>query len=128
MRNNILLKSFILVLAFSIFGCENLDSKKTALIHENGDQKVEIQLLNGKDYLEYDNTTETNFVLTNIDRKNFIVVGQGIRVLGGTEGTMNTSICVIKDKLETDTLKVKVVYGKDPKENHEFFIPIKRAE
>ena len=128
MRKNILLKTFIVGLAFSIFSCGNIVSKKTELIYENGNQKVEIQILNGKDYLEYEKPTTTNFVLTNIARKNFIVIGPGIRVIGGTEGVMNTSICVYKDKLETDTLKVKVVFGKGSKENHEFYIPMKREE
>jgi len=104
---------------------DKYEPEKTNLIYENRNQKVEVQILNGNDYLEYEKPTETNFVLTNIDPKNFSVYGIGIRVISINERTMKTEIQVPINSLETDTLNVKVGFGKSPEENHEFNIPIK---
>ncbi|MCG2432229.1 hypothetical protein [Aequorivita xiaoshiensis] len=98
------------------------------LIYENGIQKVEIKILNGNDYLEYDKPTKTDFVLTNIEPKTFSVYGAGIRVLGTKGETMKTEIKVPINYLETDTLNVKIRFGEKPEENHEFNIPMKTTE
>ena len=128
MKKNILLKSFFIFISLTIYSCGKSGTKKTALIYENGKQKVEIQILNGNDYLEYDKLTETNFVLINIEPTMFSVSGAGIRVLGTKNGTMRTEIKVPSNYLETDTLNVKVRFGKKPEENHEFKIPMKKVE
>ncbi|MCL8009468.1 hypothetical protein M8845_18755 [Gelidibacter japonicus] len=128
MKKNILIKSIIIFLTLTIYSCENSKTEKTELVYENGNQKVEIQILNGNDYLEYDKLTETNFMLTNIEPNTFSVYGAGIRVLGTKNGTMKTEIKVPSNYLETDTLNVKVRFGIKPEENHEFNIPMKTAE
>ena len=98
------------------------------MIYENGNQKVEIRILNGNDYLEYNEPTEMNFVLTNIEPNTFSVYGAGIRILGTKDGTLKTEIKVPNNYLENDTLNVKVRFGKKPEENHEFNIPMKTTE
>jgi len=115
-------------MTFTIYSCRNSETKKTDLIYKNGNQKVEIQILNGNDYLEYDKPTEINFVLTNIEPNTFSVYGAGIRVLGTKGGTIRTEIKVSNNHLETDTLKVKVRFGEKRKEKHEFNIPMKIKE
>ena len=128
MKKNILLKSIIIFLSLTIYSCGNSETKKTELIYENGNQKVEIRILNGNDYLEYDKQTETNFVLTNIPQNDFYVIGLGISVIQNKNGIMKTQIKVPRNYLKTDTLNVKVSFGKKPEENHEFNIPMKIAE
>jgi len=128
MKKTLLLKSFIIFLTLTIYSCGNSETNKTELIYENGNQKVEIQILNGNDYLEYDKPAETHFVITNIEPKTFSVSGVGIRVLGTEGGTLKTEIRVPNNYLETDTLKVKIRFGKKPEENHEFNIPIKTTK
>ncbi|MBT0609200.1 hypothetical protein [Aequorivita echinoideorum] len=122
------LKSIIIFISLTIYGCEKPETKISELIYENGNKKIEIQIQDGKDYLEYDQPTETNFVLTNIAQNNFYVIGPGISVIQNKNGIMKTQIKVPRNYLETDTLNVKVSFGKKPEENHEFNIPMKTAE
>jgi len=128
MNKNIALKSFIVFMTFTIYSCRNSETKKTDLIYKNGNQKVEIQILNGNDYLEYDKPTEINFVLTNIEPNTFSVYGAGIRVLGTKGGTIRTEIKVSNNHLKTDTLKVKIRFGEKREKKHEFNIPMKITE
>jgi len=128
MKKNLLLKSFIILFTLTIFSCGKSETKKKELIYENGKQKVEIQIPNGNDYLEYDKPNETNFVLTNIEPNTFSVYGVGIRIIKIKDGTMKTEIKVPSNYLETDTLSVRVRFGKKPEEKHEFNIPLKTAE
>ena len=128
MKKNLLLKSLIIFLTLTIYNCGNSDVKKTELIYENGIQKVEVKILNGNDYLEYDKPTKTDFLLTNIELKTFSVVGVGIRVLGMQDGIMKTEIKVPNNYLEKDTLNVRIRFGKKTEENHEFNIPMKTVE
>ena len=128
MNKNILLKLLVIFTSLTIYSCGKSENKKTELIYETGNKKIEIHIQNGKDYLEYDQPTETNFVLTNIQQNNFHVIGPGIRVIQNQNGIMRTQIKVRRNYLETDTLKVKVSFGKKPEENHEFKIPMKTAE
>jgi hypothetical protein len=123
-----LFKSFIIFLTLTIYSCGNSETKKTELTYENGDQKIEVQILTGNDYLEYDIPTKTNFILTNIDFRNFYVIGVGIRVLENQNGIMKTEIKVPSNYLESDTLNVKVNFGEKSKERIEFNIPVKTAE
>ena len=115
-------------MTLTIYSCGNSKTEKTELVYENGNQKVEIQILNGNDYLEYDKPIETNFLLTNIELNTFSVYGAGIRILGTKDGTLKTEIKVPNNYLENDTLNVKVRFGKKTEENHEFNIPMKTAE
>ena len=105
-----------------------MENKKPQLIYENGNQKVEIKILNENNYLEYDRLTKVNFVLTNIEPKTFVVMGAGIRVLKTKGGIINTEINVPNNYLETDTLNIKIRFGKNRVENYEFYIPMKKAE
>ena len=127
-NKNIVLRSFIVLLTLTLNSCGNSETKKTDLIYKNGSQKVEIQILNGNDYLEYDKPTETNFVLTNIEPNTFSVYGAGIHVLGTIDSTMKTEIKVPNNHLKTDTLKVKIRFGEKREKKHEFNIPMKIKE
>lgn len=124
MNKNTLLKSFIIFLI--LISC-SFGNSETQFIYENGNQKVAIKILNGNDYLEYDKPIPTDFVLTNIDPKKFMVVGAGIRLLEIKNGVMKTEIKVPSNYLKEDTLNVRVRFGNKPEENHEFNIPIKRT-
>lgn len=126
MNNRILLKIFIIALALGICGCEKPNTNKTKLIYENGDQKVEIKILNENEYLEI-RSIRTNFVLTNIEPNTFSVYGIGIRILGMKKGVMKTEINVSTDYLKTDTLNIDVRFGNKPEENYEFKVPIKKT-
>lgn len=128
MKTNILIKSLLFFVTLIIYSCGNVKNEKPQLTYENGNQKVEIKILDGNNYLEYDKPTKTDFVLTNIEPNTFIVAGAGIKVLGTKNGIMKTEIKVPNDYLETDTLNVKVRFGKNPEETHEFYIPMKKAE
>lgn len=127
MKKNIFRKSIVIFISLTIYGCQKPETRETELIYENGDKKIEIQIQDGNDYLEYDQPTETNFVLTNIPSNEFYVIGPGISVIQNKNGVMKTQIKVLRNYLETDTLKVKVRYGKKPEDVHEFNIPMKTS-
>jgi hypothetical protein len=128
MRKSILLKSIIVLLTLTFYSCGFFEDKKRELIYENESKKVEIQIMNGNDYLEYGTPTETNFVLTNIELNTFSVYGSGIRILGTKDKTMKTEINVPNNYIKKNTLTIKIRFGKKPEENHEFNIPMKTAE
>jgi len=128
MMKNILPKLIIIFLALSIYSCRSTEVKKTPFIYQNKNRKVEIQILNGNDYMEYNKPTKTNIVLTNIEAKTFSIYGTGIRILEIKGGTIKTEIKVPQNHLATDTLNVKIRFGKKVKENHDFNIPMKKME
>jgi membrane-bound inhibitor of C-type lysozyme len=128
MRDNLTVKIIVTFIALIVTSCGKQQSKNAEFTYQNGNQKVEIQILNGNDYLEYEKPTETNFILTNIEPNTFAVYGAGIRILGTKNDTLKTEIKVPNNYLENDTLNVKVRFGKKPEENHEFNIPMKRAK
>ena len=101
-------------------------SSSNRFIYQNGNQKIEMKLLNGKNYLVYDNSTETEFIITNIELKDIIVYGAGIRIIGNSEGKLKTEINVPKNYTESDTLTVKIKIKE--KEKLEFNIPLKSTE
>ncbi|MFT5892291.1 MAG: hypothetical protein ACI9Y7_002401 [Dokdonia sp.] len=128
MKYNRTLVFLIISLIFMISSCQNSTDEKIEFIYENGNRKVEIQILNGNDYLEYDEPINTNFVFTNIEPQNYHIYGAGIRILGINDGIVKTEIRVPKDYLENDTLPVMVRYGSGSNEVREFKIPIKIVE
>jgi len=101
-------------------------SSSNRFIYQNGNQKIEMKMLNGKNYLVYDNSTETEFIINNIELKDIIVYGTGIRIIGNGEGKLKTEINVPKNYTESDTLTVKIKIKE--KEKLEFNIPLKNAE
>ncbi len=128
MSKILLLKSISLFFIFFVYGCKNSDAKRSKFIYENGTQKVQLKILNGNDYLEYDTPTETNFEFTNNNPFYFTVLGTGINILELKPGILKTEINIPNNSLETDTLNIKIKFGKEPKEKCEFNIPVKRIK
>ncbi len=128
MRENLSFKLIVIYITLTISSCGKQEPKNAKFTYENGSQKVEIQILNGEEYLEYEKSTETDFILTNIEPNSFSVYGVGIQILGTRNGTMKTEIKVPNNYLENDTLNVKIRFGEKPEENHEFHIPMKISE
>ena len=128
MRENLSFKLIVIYVTLTISSCGKQESKNAKFTYENGSQKVEIKILNGEEYLEYEKSTKTDFVLTNIEPDNFSVYGVGIQILGKKDGTIKSEIKVPNNYLENDTLNLKIRFGEKPEENHEFHIPMKILE
>ncbi|MBC7000906.1 hypothetical protein [Cytophaga sp. FL35] len=126
------MKKFFLVatiLVFTITGCKNQQTDKVNLVYENGIEKIVVEIENGQDFLFYDQPTKTNFVVTNIDPIDLVIMGLGIRVLGTEDGTkMTTEINVPSNHLDKDTLTIKVRYGENYKTGHDFNIPLRNLK
>ncbi|MCH8536033.1 MAG: hypothetical protein LAT51_13255 [Flavobacteriaceae bacterium] len=116
----LLLAGIILVSVFTSYYSKT--EKKQKFIYENGNQKIEIKILSGNDYLEYNKPIRTNFELTNITASDLMIVGRGVRFLGSENGNVKTQIKVKNNDLESDTLAIRVRFGEQPEENHEFLV------
>ena len=121
MKNQILILLLSLILSF--YSCEK--AQKDNIVYKNGDKKVEFKILNGNDYLEYDKSIKTEFILTNINPNTFNFVGVGMKLTGIENQILKTEIKVPSNYLKTDTLKIKAVFGNKQKTFFKFNIPIK---
>jgi hypothetical protein len=120
-------KLTVIIVSFVLIGCEKVDEKNT-YIFKNGSEKVEFKIRNGNDYLEFDKNLKTDFILTNVDHRKFMVAGAGISVRGTKNDTMRTEIKVPKEYAKNDTLSIKIRYGETPYVDHEFKIPVRNAK
>ncbi|CAL2083912.1 hypothetical protein [Tenacibaculum sp. 190524A05c] len=120
----------IITLLLVLYSCSNSKLNKTDLTCGYENQKITIQIENGKEFLIYNQPTKTNFITTNIDPINLRIAGAGIRVLGTNKDKtgMRTEIKVLEDYIDNDTLNIKVWYTKDNQKTCDFKIPIKKVE
>ena len=123
--------SLPLFLILSLVSCKYSIPDKVELICENGNKKIAVEIENGMDFLSYNISSKTDFVVTNIDPINLRIAGPGIKVLGTNKDktAMRTEIKVPANYLDNDTLNIKVWY--DNEDNQKvcvFKIPVRRAE
>ena len=126
MRHKII-NRFLILITFTFLNCGIDKSEEVALSYKSGNQEVKIEIENGKNYIEYNKPTKTDFVLTNIDMNTFSVNGLGIRIIDVEEGVMKTEINVPKEYSEKDTLNIKIQFGEERKKC-EFNIPLTKTE
>ena len=80
-------------------------------------------------FLYYGISTKADFIQSNIDQNSLMVLGAGIRIVGGSEGILKTEINVPENYLEIDTLNIKIKFEKSGKEfGHVFKVPLKGKE
>lgn len=111
-------------LAFEKF--DNFIHPSNSFMYQNGNQKIEMKISNGKDYLIYDEPTETEFIITNIEPNDVTIYGAGVRIIGNSNGILKTEITAQNNYTESDSLSVKISIEK--KEKVEFNIPLKNIE
>ena len=116
-KSNIILA---LLTLFTTMGCGSVADYN----YTNGNQRVVIEFVNGKNYLEYGKSTKVNFNLTNIKVDDFIVVGVGVKIIGKNENTLKTEIKVSEKKRIDNILNVRIKYGEN-KTVHNFKMSIK---
>ncbi|ADY28775.1 hypothetical protein Celly_0944 [Cellulophaga lytica DSM 7489] len=105
---------------------DNSIHPSNSYIYQNGNQKIEMKISNGKDYLIYDKPTETEFLITNIEPNDITIYGAGIRIIRNSNGILKTEITAPNNYNESDNLSVKISIEK--KEKIEFNIPLKNVE
>src|SRR5690606_26738702 len=117
---------FVLLFLTTIVSCAT-KVKEEKFIFTSGEQKVELKILNGNQFLEDDTHTREDFEWTNIDRKTSYIIGLGISVLGSENETTKAEVNIPKNRLESDTLKIKVRFLDKNEEPviTEFKVPVK---
>lgn len=98
-------------------------------VFERGNQKIELELENGLNYLTWNKTTRLKLKLQNINHKKLTFSGTGISMLVKESNSSELFIKVTPNKevFETDTLNLRVT-GRDSKDSiwhHKFIILIK---
>lgn len=104
-------------------------SSSDGLEFSNGKEKIELQILTGKNYLEDNKTNKIKVVLKNIDSKMLSFSGYGIKFSKDKTEYKNQVFLEIdanKAVIKSDTLKIIASYKKETESiYHEFKIPIK---
>ena len=108
--------------------CIKSQRKNCEFLYQTGDQTVEIRLQNELEFLEYDKKTRINFILTNIQPKNFACAGMSMRLIEIKDSIMTYETNVPKKYFERDTLSLKVKFGSEPDQMHKFEIPIRNTD
>mgnify|MGYP003634974850 CR=1 len=96
------------ILFLMINSCKGDKNDSSNFIFKNKNQKIELKILNGNDYLIAGNPTKVDFILTNIDPKTTFIFGRGILILESKNGITKTEINVPNNYIKTSTLDVQV--------------------
>jgi len=103
-----------------------LEPKK--YVFEKDKSKIELIILNGKNYLEFDTPIRVDFKWTNIDIKTGVIYGAGIKIISSKDNLTKTEINVPSDYIKVDTLNIKVQYKKEEQViKTEFKLPINKS-
>ena len=92
-------------------------------IYKNGNQKIEMKIKNGKDFLIYDTPTKVEFMTTNVAPKDVMIYGIGIRIIKIDNNMFETEVNVPKKYLESDVLNITITISKNNK--FQFKVPVK---
>ncbi len=120
-------KSVITGLIFLVFyGCNN-NQKTPNFVYDDGNNKIEFIIDNGKNYLIFGKPTKAKFIYS--EGIIFSVFGPGIKVLAPSENTMNVEITTIDGTLIDDELKVEIrAKNRNNIFTHSFGIPVRESE
>jgi hypothetical protein len=123
-------KLFLLaLLILNLNSCSESKKNTSEFKYENGESSVELKILNGNDYLIYNEPIRTDFDWKNIDPNTLSIFGAGIKMLGTENGITKTEINVPSNYLESDTLNIKLRFEiNGEKTGTEFNVPIKNGE
>jgi len=115
----------LIILIYIMSSCNTSKKKNTQYIYTYKDSGVQLKIMNGNNYLTYDETIQTNFEWTNIGSA--LIYGTGIKILGRDKNITKTEIHLPSNYLKKDTLNIKLQFEVDgEKINTEFNIPIKK--
>jgi len=105
-------KVIIIGILFLILNsCKGNKNNPNNFIYKNNNQKIELKILNGNDYLIAGNPTKVDFILTNIDPKSTLIFGRGIIILDKENGIIKTEINVPNNYLKPNMLDVQVRFN-----------------
>ncbi len=119
MRKIVLIKILIFL---TLFSCKKSNNTQSKLVYNIGNQKIEIEISNRNNYLEYNKPTITDFILTNIEPNKFSVSGCGIRMLKVINNKVRTEINVPNQCGIENKLNIKVKFED---KYHQFNVPVK---
>jgi hypothetical protein len=120
---------FLALLILNLNSCSESKKNTSEFKYENGESSVELKILNGNDYLIYNEPIRTDFDWKNIDPNTLSIFGAGIKMLGTENGITKTEINVPSNYLESDTLNIKLRFEiNGEKIGTEFNVPIKNGE
>ncbi len=112
-----------------IYGCGNKKNDQTTndFVYDDGNNKIEFIIDDGKNYLILGKPTKAKFEYN--DSLKFAVSGPGIKILKSTKNTMNVEITAIDGTLIDNELKVNInarIGGE--RITHNFGIPVRKTE
>ncbi|WP_299123204.1 hypothetical protein [uncultured Tenacibaculum sp.] len=102
---------------------QNVIDSSHKFIYKNGNQKIEMKIKNGKDFLIYDTPTKVEFITTNVAPRDVMIYGTGIRIIKIDDNTFETEVNVPKKYVESDVLNVTITIDKNNK--FQFKVPVK---
>lgn len=129
MRKKLSIRSKLLLVAvFSFFSWTTV--QKDDFVFQRGDQKIVLELENKRKHLNWNEPNHLKLSPMNIDTRNLIMMGKGLKLVKGSNATNSESIWVVtpdKNNIKSDTLKL-TVRAKDLKGEswtHEFKLLVK---
>ena len=115
---------------FIIFSNVLFAQNKSNLVFEESIYSVEIQIENGKDFLELDKENKFQIITKNIDPVNMMCIGQNLKrgELSSNKSITNWSLTIIKEGLKDGKYLLSISFrGKKGKLfTHQFLIPVKQ--
>lgn len=115
---------FFILLSTALFAQD-----KSNLVFVESIYSVEIQIENGKDFLELDKENKIQIVTKNIESVNLSAIGKNIRIIKATteKNLSNWTIKPTKEGLKEGFYSLMITFrGKKGKLfHHEFLIPVK---
>ena len=123
MKNILLIIGIMFLLVNS---CKGNKNDTNNFIFKNKNQKIELKILNGNDYLIAGNPTKVDFIFTNIDPKATFILGRGILIKESKNGITKTEINVPNNYMKISILDVQVRFKDEDKISiARFSVPVK---
>lgn len=123
------MKKYIICLLV-LFSTVLLAQNKSTLIFEESIYSVEIQLENGKNFLELDKENKFQIITKNIEPVNMMCSGQNLKrgKLSTDKNITNWSLTIIKEGLKNKEYTLSISFrGKKGKLfTHQFLLPVKQ--
>ena len=122
-----------IILVLVLTSCKE-DQERTEsylYVFEKGNSAVTLKILNGNDYLIYDEPTKVNFEWKNVDNYSGQIIGAGIKIAGFKSNSKNirvteTEITPPSHYIKNETLDILLKYQVENKPvEAKMFIPLK---
>ena len=122
-------KNLIFIISVTLLSCGKAEKPENRYKFEHRSSGVEMKILNGKNFLVYDEPTLVIFEWKYIDKYSWIILGSGIRILNYHNNITETEIKVPSNYLKNDTLRIDLRYvSQDDTIKTVFNVPVRYME